>query len=199
MPKTYSEKERAAIIAALRAAAAESLVQNGVRRTTVDDLVRKAHIPKGTFYLFYDSKELLLYDALEQYEQAMHVEILAQLKTLPPDFSVDALAEMLCGFFHSALESGMLRLLLSGELEQLTRKLPDDLVAQHIHDDDDFTLLFLQLMPQLTREQGEQYSAALRAIFFTAVYQREIGPQYDAALYLLVRGLVLQMKEAQHD
>lgn len=36
--------------------------EKGVKKTTVDELVKREGIPKGTFYLFYPSKEMLLYD-----------------------------------------------------------------------------------------------------------------------------------------
>lgn len=36
--------------------------QFGVKKTTVDELVKRVSIPKGTFYLFYPSKEQLFFD-----------------------------------------------------------------------------------------------------------------------------------------
>ncbi len=35
--------------------------QQGVRKTSVDELVKYANISKGAFYLFYTSKELLFF------------------------------------------------------------------------------------------------------------------------------------------
>ncbi|WP_286081321.1 TetR/AcrR family transcriptional regulator [Parablautia intestinalis] len=32
--------------------------------TTVDEIVKRVNIPKGTFYLFYKSKELLLFEVI---------------------------------------------------------------------------------------------------------------------------------------
>lgn len=52
---------------------AKCLAKYGVRRTTVDEIVQRVHIPKGTFYLFYKSKELLLFDVIqEQHEIISH-------------------------------------------------------------------------------------------------------------------------------
>lgn len=62
MPKSYSEQEREYIKTRLKEEAAKCLAQYGVRRTTVDEIVKRVNIPKGTFYLFYKSKELLLFD-----------------------------------------------------------------------------------------------------------------------------------------
>ena len=59
MPKVYSDNEKLLIKKRLHDAANKSLLENGVRKTTVDELVQKVGIAKGTFYLFYKSKELL--------------------------------------------------------------------------------------------------------------------------------------------
>lgn len=63
MPKCYSEQEREYTIKRLKEEAAACMGQFGIRCTTVDELVKRVNIPKGTFYLFYKSKELLLSNA----------------------------------------------------------------------------------------------------------------------------------------
>ena len=69
MPKCYSEQEREYIKKRLKEEAADCMARYGIRRTTVDEIVRRVKIPKGTFYLFYQSKELLLFDViLEQHD-----------------------------------------------------------------------------------------------------------------------------------
>ena len=40
------------------------LAAYGIRKTTVDELVRRVGIPKGTFYLFYESKGRLIRDVI---------------------------------------------------------------------------------------------------------------------------------------
>ena len=64
MPKCYSEKEKEYIKKRLKEEAAALIGQYGIRHTTVDEIVRRACVPKGTFYLFYESKELLIFEVL---------------------------------------------------------------------------------------------------------------------------------------
>lgn len=45
------------------------LLRIGVRRTTVDEIVKRVNIPKGTFYLFYKSKELLLFEVIQEQQE----------------------------------------------------------------------------------------------------------------------------------
>ena len=56
MPKTYSEQEREYIDKRLREEAMNCMAAYGIRKTTVDELVRRVRIPKGTFYLFMSPK-----------------------------------------------------------------------------------------------------------------------------------------------
>ncbi|MDD3661101.1 MAG: TetR/AcrR family transcriptional regulator [Lachnospiraceae bacterium] len=204
MPKSYSERERMEIIAVLREAAFESMLKQGVKKTTVDDLVKKVRIPKGTFYLFYKSKELLLYDAIMQVQEKMHVEMSVKLQKLSHGFDAESLTDLLFDFFEMGFSIGILQLMHSGEMEVLIRKLPDEIVAEHIQEDDDFLVVLQGLFPGMSTEEVKVYSAAFRGLFFTAAYKREIGEElYDEALKLLIKGLVLQMcserKEGRND
>ena len=54
VPKSYSEQEKEYIRKRLKEEAAKCLAKYGVRRTTVDEIVKRVNIPKGTFYLFYN-------------------------------------------------------------------------------------------------------------------------------------------------
>ena len=55
MPKVYSQSEKDDIKGRLKEATRQSLSMNGIKKTTVDSLVKEVNIPKGTFYLFYKS------------------------------------------------------------------------------------------------------------------------------------------------
>jgi AcrR family transcriptional regulator len=57
--KTSSARVRRSDPTALVKAARELFVQNGVRRTSMEDVARHANVAKGTVYLAFDSKEAL--------------------------------------------------------------------------------------------------------------------------------------------
>ena len=75
MPKSYSEQEREYIRERLKEEAAQCLAKYGVRRTTVDEIVRRVKIPKGTFYLFYKSKELLLFEVIQEQQENINRQL----------------------------------------------------------------------------------------------------------------------------
>ena len=69
LPKAYSDQEKEYIRKRLKEEAAKCLAQYGIKRTTVDEIVQGVKIPKATFYLFYQSKEMLLFEViLEQHD-----------------------------------------------------------------------------------------------------------------------------------
>ena len=67
----FTEQERIIIAGKLKQAARQYAAVQGVRKTTVDQLVAAADISKGAFYKFYLSKEMLFFEVLEE----MHSEI----------------------------------------------------------------------------------------------------------------------------
>lgn len=65
------------------AAAVETLHQRGFNGTSVQDITEAAHVPKGSFYNHFDSKETLAVEALERYWQKVlnGLSILSDEKT----------------------------------------------------------------------------------------------------------------------
>ena len=100
LPKSYSDQEREYIKRRLKEEAAACMAQYGIRRTTVDELVKRVNIPKGTFYLFYKSKELLLFDViLEQHELVDQKLYQAVCEIAGSEFSAEKLTDVIFKFF----------------------------------------------------------------------------------------------------
>lgn len=199
MPKSYTDKERLAITTDLRAVAMKSMIQKGIKKTTVDELVEAVHIPKGTFYLFYKSKELLLYDAIMEKEEELHKVMAAEFYQIMDHPTVESFTTLLFNFYQKGFDLGIMPLILNGELDLLIRKLPDEIVQKSIAKDDEFMVIFKTFFPKLKEEDVKAYSASFRAIFFTAAYEREIGGDYKKILRMLIKGIVMQMWENNYD
>ena len=94
MPKIYSPEEKENIRKALRREAGKCLALYGVRKTTVDELVKRVDIPKGTFYLFYDSKEALFFDLLSSFADEVETEYLSMLQEIDENHIVTSLTDI---------------------------------------------------------------------------------------------------------
>ena len=195
LPKCYSELEKAYIKQRLKEEAEKCLAQYGIRRTTVDELVKRVKIPKGTFYLFYRSKELLLFEVILDLHERIEQELLASLSVLDPhSLTVDHLTEVLFGCFKAMDDVPVLKLLNSDDMELLARKLPPEVIADHLKQDDTMVEKLFAIFPMKAKQNAEAFSAALRVLFLSSLQKEEIGDkQFDKALKLLIRGLVLQM------
>lgn len=196
MPKTFSESERSYIKERLMQEAEKCLAQYGIRKTTVDELVRRVNIPKGTFYLFYESKERLLFDVILQFNDEIQAELLAEISALTAVPDVDTLTDIIFRLYQRLDDSFMPRLLLDGEMEFFMRTLPPELSRLHAEHDDNKVRELLTMLPGIAEDRAEVYSAALRSVFLTLMYKSEIGEAiFDETLRVLIRGVVLQLLE----
>lgn len=195
MPKSYSEAERDYIKRRLKEEAAQCLAQYGVRRTTVDEIVKRVNIPKGTFYLFYKSKELLLFEAIqEQHELVSHALYQAISDLAAQELSAEKLTDAIFSFYKMTEQMPILKRLDLGEVELLARKLPPEIVAQHLQDDTDTIETMLSLLPIKKEVDIKVLSAAFHAVYYATLHKPEIGEEhYDAALRTLIYGIVTQV------
>lgn len=196
MPKQLNEKERRAIERRLVDAASESVMRVGIKRTTVDELVRQANIPKGTFYLFFASKEELIFQVLMRWHESIHESLEKGLAALSDGCTSEQLTDALMGAFGALLETAIPRLMVDGEMDALIRRLPDETVSGHITRDElDFDA-FTGLLPPMSEAKKSVYSAAFRALFFTIAHKREIGEEvFEEALRCCVRGIAMQLMQ----
>src|SRR5258708_14469796 len=68
MPKAFSEQEKETLRAQFRAKGKRLFEKQGLKKTSVDELTEAVGISKGAFYLFYESKEELFLEILEELE-----------------------------------------------------------------------------------------------------------------------------------
>ncbi|NCA93142.1 TetR/AcrR family transcriptional regulator [bacterium] len=198
MPKSFNENERAYIKKRLIEEAKICLASYGVRKTTVDELVKRVNIPKGTFYLFYATKELLFYDVLCEFHDEIHDKLMKDAAAIRESVTADKLTDLLFGLYKMADESFMLRFITDGEAELFLRKLPPEIAAEHAVKDNFGVEKLLEVIPTIRCKNIATISAAFRGIFLTMCHKREIGADvYDDALRMTIRGVALQMFERE--
>ena len=195
MPKCYSDQEREYIKKRLKEEAAACMGQFGIRRTTVDELVKRVNIPKGTFYLFYKSKELLLFDVIQEQHELVNQKLYQAISEVADQsFSAEKLADMIFEFYKMTEEMPIFRLMDSQEIELLVRKLPREVVEAHLQDDTDTIQKMFALLPVKKEVDVKVMSAAFHAIYYATLHKKEIGEEeYDQALRMLIYGVVTQI------
>ncbi len=200
MPKAFSVQERETIREQLKMEARQCLQTLGMKKTTVDELVKRVHIPKGTFYLFYASKELLFFDVLMDFHNDIQADLLSGLEQ-KESIDTESLVCLLYSLFKRVDGSFLATMIQNHDIELLMRKLPAHIVQEHMQADDLSMEQFLSLLPvSIDEDRIQVFSAALRAIFLTMLHKAEIGAAvFDEALQLLLTGIVSQLLEETHD
>ena len=195
MPKCYSDQEREYIKKRLKEEAAACMGQFGIRRTTVDELVKRVNIPKGTFYLFYKSKELLLFDVIQEQHELVNQKLYQAISEVADQsFSAEKLTDMIFEFYKMTEEMPIFRLMDSEEIELLVRKLPREVVEAHLQDDTDTIQKMFALLSVKKEVDVKVMSAAFHAIYYATLHKKEIGEEeYDQALRMLIYGVVTQI------
>lgn len=198
MPRSFTEREREIIKDKLINQTLKLMPVYGIK-TTVDQIASKANIAKGTFYLFYEKKELLFFDVFLKVHNDIHQELHKRLLHLKADCP-DEITDLILNTYLQVQQSFLYKMMLNGELEILMRRLPKEVVDKH-HQQDNLSIQnLLDKMTNLDNAKSEIYSGAFKAIFLSMIHKEEFG-KADLADYLrvLIHGVVIQMLGDQND
>lgn len=192
MPKKYSVQEKENIRKDLLLHASRSLFHKGVQDISVDELVKKAGIPKGTFYLFYKSKEELFIDLLVSFRLDVQEEMLSMLQELDENHIVTSLTTVFSHLAEELYSKGIYRLLDEQQLQIISRKSDEDIFKRESGALLDF---FKELFGYFAIDDSSDiaafFSAFMMIVFSMESAQRIKNPL--SAWRLLLRGLMLQL------
>lgn len=192
MPKKYSVQEKENIRKDLLLHASRSLFHKGVQDISVDELVNKAGIPKGTFYLFYKSKEELFIDLLVSFRLDVQEEMLSMLQELDENHIVTSLTTVFSHLAEELYSKGIYRLLDEQQLQIISRKSDEDIFKRESGALLDF---FKELFGYFAIDDSSDiaafFSAFIMIVFSMESAQRIKNPL--SAWRLLLRGLMLQL------
>ena len=194
MPKTFSESEREIIKERLMEEAEKCISLYGIKKTTVDEIVKRAGIPKGTFYLFYESKEALVFDIFLRLNQTIQQKLLENVSAMQGKPDAETLTETIFQLYQSLDGSFLLKIMENGEIEWLIRKAPRGFIEANMADDDLMVGQLMALIPDMDTEKSEIFSGALRGVFLAMMHKDKIANEhFDEVLRTMVRGIVIQM------
>jgi AcrR family transcriptional regulator len=193
MGNAFSAYERKVIEEKLQDVARECLGRYGVKRTTVDEIVRRVGISKGSFYNFYPQKEILFFTVLEDYQRTLLADV-QHLLDKEQDLDIERYTEIIFNLFQRVRKSFLMPMIVKGELEYLVRRLPPKLLAGHHSFDKIFARKIFARAGGNEEMDLDILSASLRAIFVIILHNQEIGEAHvEDVMRLLIRGIVQQV------
>ena len=134
MPKGFNEKEKELISKRLLEQGYRLFSAYGLKKTNVEELAGAAGISKGAFYNFYESKEALFMEVIEQAEIRLRQEILSVIDL--PGSSPRARLFAIMKKALSLIETiPMLQFFTGSDYDLLFRRLPAEKLQQHLSGD----------------------------------------------------------------
>lgn len=133
MATAFKEKERKEITERIKNYAIMRAAEVGMKKTSVDSIVNYACISKGAFYNFYDSKDALFLEIVEDWHTqiyAMALKCLTSGTGSNKERSANALYEA-CNILYN---EGIMKFYLK-DLPHLLNNIFDMPLVEHYHDD----------------------------------------------------------------
>ena len=188
----FSEEENTKIRRSLLAEARSRALTVGMRKTSVEELTAAVGISKGSFYKYFDSKELLFFAVLEE----LHSELYAVAKdALIANSSLAAsewATEALLAVCRRLSQTGAMRFIES-DAELILRRIPEAVKAGHYHDDEAHVCGLLREGGFAPKGGAELAVATVRGLIRTVSHRDEIGEKYPEVLRILIRGAMKEL------
>lgn len=191
-PKAFTEQEKGFVRQKLIDAAMQALGTTGIKKTSVEQLALAAGISKGAFYLFYDSKELLFLDALEQEQQRMHDMIINLMEKQPSKH--EGFVSIVGQMYRQFVQKPWLFAFTNEDYMLLLRRIPEERIMRHIELDNATTNRLIEILGMGVSVQPDLLSAVLRMMFMGILHRKEVGEEMaDEAFGFMLEAIAGRM------
>ena len=166
----------------------------GMRKTSVEQLTEAVGISKGSFYKFFDSKELLFFAVLED----IHTECFAAAqKSLQENAAIDPASRTAAAILAACrwLSETKAFVFIENDAEFLLHRLPEEVKTAHYHDDETHIRQLLEKYDLVPKRGASLAAATVRGLILTVSHKEQIGELYPQVLETLVYGACRELFE----
>lgn len=189
MPKAFSEHEKETIRTQMREKGKKLFEKHGLKKTSVDEVTEAVGISKGSFYLFYGSKEELFLEILEQIEKEIQTSIL-EFTLMPKADARKNVSAMLKGFLSTWDDYPLLKNFSKSDFDYLARKVPVKRIQQHVQSDTEFTNNFIKKIKRegiIVKVSPHVVSNLIKSLFFIGLHRQDLGEDaYEEAINVMI-------------
>ncbi len=195
MPRGFNDDEKQRILQQLLECGRRLFGQYGVRKTSLDDIVKCAGIAKGSFYQFFPSKELLFFALVDQFQQATRIRIKDAMAAIEvPD--LDSLTDVIVDSFRVLQEEPMLRIMLDQEeYQSILHKIPREILEQERESDIDYA----SELYHLWQERGlhpqidlSLFTDMLRILAMSMLQSNMVQSDFQDMTRIIIKGILIQ-------
>lgn len=137
MSKAFSEQEKEYIRNQLLKQGYRLFSTYGLKKTNIEDIAKASGISKGAFYGFYDSKEALFMEVIEQAENNVRQQVLAVID-LPGSSARARLFAVLKKAYSLFRQIPILQFITSSDYGILFRRISAEKLQRHLANDRTF-------------------------------------------------------------
>ena len=166
----------------------------GMRKTSVEQLTEAVGISKGSFYKFFDSKELLFFAVLED----IHTECFAAAqKSLQENAAIDPAIRTAAAILAACrwLSETNDMVFIENDAKLLLQRLPEDVKNIHYHDDETHIRQLLEKYDLVPSRGISLAAATVQGLILTVSHKEQIGELYPQVLETLVYGACRELFE----
>jgi AcrR family transcriptional regulator len=192
MPKGFSEKEKEVIRRQMREKSKRLFERHGLRKTSVDNITQAAGISKGAFYLFYESKEELFLEIMEQMESELRESVL-EYTLQPKENARQNVRRILSSFLLTYDAYPLLKNFSQSDFDYLVRKLPAERAQAHFKRDNKFFDSFIKKV----KREGIALKVSPRvainliwSLFLVSLHRHDLGEDAYAETMKILADLI---------
>ena len=188
----FSDFETEQIHKALLTETRRCAVTLGMRKTSVDQLTQAVGISKGSFYRFFESKEMLFFAVLEDIHSELYDVadgVLRENIGLPP---AERAAKAVLAVCERMSDTGVM-IFIENDVAALLQRLPENIKAEHYHDDETHIRNLLESNSLSPKGGAELATATVRGLILTISHKKQIGELYPQVLDILVNGACTEL------
>ncbi len=168
MSSTTVEEKKQAQRQAIMEVAAEHFERFGYKRAVIDDIVREVGIAKGTFYLYFKSKDQLLFELINKSRHEVLEKFMAAIAEEPT-------------------AKGQVRIVIEMSF-QAFEDYP--LLARLIAEDPEFRIVTKMMEQPSAQEEMRQAMASMQAMLKAGMDSGELREDLDLEIVPLVLGML---------
>ena len=166
----------------------------GMKKTSVDQLTRSVGIAKGSFYKFFESKEMLFFAVLEDIHSELYGvadRALSQDGDLP---APERAARAILAVCRRLSDTGDM-IFSESDAKLLLQRLPESVKNEHYHDDEAHIRELLEKYALVPRGGVQLAAATVRGLILTVSHKTQIGQLYPQVLETLICGACRELFE----
>jgi len=180
MPKAFSDKEKEIIRDELIKKGEEYFSRYGLKKTNISDLCEEVGIAKGSFYIFFESKESLFFTILQNFESKIREDFFLSFQNGKKS-SPEILKDFMKKIVRNIESTPFFKLLINkDEYRQFSRKLSKEQFSSLFDSDVNFVGEIVKNvhMKELTEEEMKYRVSLMRSVFALVLQKEIVGEEY---------------------